>query len=97
MPPRERQTGENLSAADLSSGLKKVCSPLVVLTLPKKARIENYVWYSNSHTFCSWLAAAGASPREIMEASGRKTITTAARYSHQSPEHTMSLVERVME
>jgi site-specific recombinase XerD len=46
------------------------------------AKIGGYVWHSNRHTFCSWLAMVGASIKEIQEAAGHKTITMSARYSH---------------
>ena len=45
--------------------------------------------------FCSWLAMAGASIKEIQEAAGHKTITMSARYAHLSPEHRLSVVERI--
>jgi integrase len=61
----------------------------------EEANIDGYVWHSNRHTFCSWLAMAGASTREIMEAAGHKTITMSARYAHLSPQHTASVVERL--
>ena len=61
----------------------------------QEAGIEDYVWYSNRHTFCSWLAMAGASIKEIQEEAGHKTITMAARYSHLSPEHRQSVVDRI--
>lgn len=61
----------------------------------EEAKITGYVWHSNRHTFCSWLAMAGASIKEIQEAAGHKTITMAARYSHLSPAHTQSVVERI--
>jgi hypothetical protein len=38
---------------------------------------------------------AGASIKEIQEAAGHKTITMSARYSHLSPEHKQSVVERI--
>jgi integrase len=60
-----------------------------------EAKIAGYVWHSNRHTFCSWLAMAGASIKEIQEAAGHKTITMSARYSHLSPEHRQSVVERI--
>lgn len=60
-----------------------------------EAKITGYVWHSNRHTFCSWLAMAGASIKEILEATGHKTITMSARYSHLSPEHKQSVVERI--
>jgi integrase len=57
--------------------------------------ISEYVWHCNRHTFCSWLAMAGASIKEIQEAAGHKTITMSARYSHLSPAHRLSVVERI--
>jgi integrase len=61
----------------------------------EEAEIVGYVWHSNRHTFCSWLAMAGASIKEIQEAAGHKTITMSARYSHLSPAHKQSVVERI--
>jgi site-specific recombinase XerD len=61
----------------------------------KEAKISGYVWHSNRHTFCSWLAMAGASIKEIQEAAGHKTISVSARYSHLSPAHKQSVVERI--
>jgi integrase len=62
----------------------------------EEAKIEGYVWHGNRHTFCSWLSMAGASIREIQEAAGQKSITMAARYSHLSPQHKGSVVERIV-
>ena len=59
------------------------------------ASIEGYVWHSNRHTFCSWLAMAGATIKEIQELAGHKTITMSARYSHLSPEHRLSVIDRI--
>ena len=59
------------------------------------AGISGYVWHCNRHTFCSWLTMAGASIKEIQEAAGHKSITMSARYSHLSPEHKLSVVERI--
>lgn len=61
----------------------------------KEAKIDGYMWHSNRHSFCSWLAMAGASTREIEEAAGHRTITMSARYSHLSPAHRLSVVERI--
>jgi integrase len=61
----------------------------------KVAKIDGYTWHSNRHTFCSWLAMAGASTKEIQEAAGHKTISMSARYSHLSPAHRLSVVERI--
>jgi hypothetical protein len=38
----------------------------------------------------------GATIKEIQEAAGHKTITMAARYSHLSPAHTLTVVERIV-
>jgi site-specific recombinase XerD len=61
----------------------------------EEAKIEKYVWHSNRHTFCSWLSMAGASIKEIQELAGHKSIVMSARYSHLSPEHRLSVVERI--
>lgn len=61
----------------------------------EKAKITGLTWHGNRHTFCSWLAMAGASIKEIQEAAGHKTITMSARYAHLSPEHRLSVVERI--
>jgi integrase len=61
-----------------------------------EAKIEDYTWHNNRHTFCSWLAMAGVSTKEIQVLAGHKTITMAARYAHLSPEATASASERLV-
>lgn len=61
----------------------------------EEAEIPRITWHGLRHTFCSWLAMAGATTREIMEAAGHKTMSQAARYSHLSPQHTQSVVDRI--
>jgi integrase len=39
---------------------------------------------------------AGATIKEIQELAGHKTITMSARYAHLSPEHKLSVVERII-
>lgn len=60
-----------------------------------EAKITRYVWHSNRHTFCSWLAMAGASIKEIQELAGHKTITMSARYAHLSPDHKLAVIDRI--
>ena len=60
-----------------------------------EAGIQGYVWHSNRHTFCSWLAMAGATIKEIQELAGHKTISMSARYAHLSPDHKLSVIERI--
>lgn len=61
----------------------------------KDAKITGYLWHSNRHTFCSWLAMAGASTKDIQDAAGHKTITMAGRYAHLSPAHKRSVVDLI--
>jgi len=60
------------------------------------AKISEYTWHNNRHTFCSWLAMAGVSIQEIQELSGHKTITMEARYSHLAPDTVASASERIV-
>jgi integrase len=62
----------------------------------KEAEIPRITWHGLRHTFCSWLAMAGATTREVMEAAGHKTMSQAARYAHLSPQHTQSVVDRIV-
>ena len=62
----------------------------------REAKITDYTWHNNRHTFCSWLAMAGVSTKEIQVLAGHKTITMAARYAHLSPEATASASERLV-
>jgi integrase len=59
------------------------------------AGIADYTWHSNRHTFCSWLAQAGVSIKEIQELAGHKTISMSARYAHLAPAHKLAAVERI--
>src|SRR5665213_340972 len=61
----------------------------------EEAKITGYVWHCNRHTFCSWLAMAGATIKEIQELAGHKTITMSARYAHFSPDHKLSVIDRI--
>ncbi len=60
------------------------------------AGITGYTWHSNRHTFCSWLAIAGVSIKEIQVLAGHKSITMSARYAHLSPDVTVAASERIV-
>jgi integrase len=60
-----------------------------------EAKITGYLWHGNRHTFCSWLAMAGATIKEIQELAGHRTITISARYAHLSPDHKLSVLDRI--
>jgi integrase len=62
----------------------------------KEAQIPQITWHGLRHTFCSWLVMAGATTREIMETAGHKTMSQAARYAPLSPQHTQSVVHRIV-
>jgi site-specific recombinase XerD len=48
----------------------------------EKAKIENYRWHDNRHTFCSRLAMLGENLKVIQQLAGLKTIQMSARYAH---------------
>lgn len=50
----------------------------------------------NRHTFCSWLAIAGRSIKDIQVLAGHKTIAMSARYAHLSPESATSASESIV-
>jgi integrase len=62
----------------------------------KAAKVNNYTWPCNRHTFCSWLAMAGASMKEIQELAGHKTISMTASYMHPAPQVTVAASERMV-
>lgn len=59
------------------------------------AKIEKVRWHDLRHTFCSRLAMAGVDIRTIAALAGHKTLAMAMRYSHLSPEHNLSAIERL--
>jgi integrase len=59
------------------------------------AGITDYTWHNNRHTFCSWLAMAGVSIKEIQILAGHKSITMSARYAHLGPDVTALASERL--
>jgi integrase len=61
----------------------------------KAAAITGYTWHCNRHTACSWLSMASGTMKDIQEMGGFKTIVMAARYAHLSPDHKLSIVERI--
>ena len=58
--------------------------------------IENYTWHNNRHTFCSWLAMAGTPRKTIQELAGHRALSMTARYSHRSPDHKSSEIEKLV-
>lgn len=61
-----------------------------------EARLENFVFHSLRHDFCSQMAMAGLGLHEIASLAGHKGLATTKRYIHLSTQHKQRLVEDVM-
>lgn len=53
----------------------------------QRCGIEDFRFHDLRHTFGSYMAMSGATPRDIAEALNQKTLEMAQRYSHLSPSH----------
>jgi site-specific recombinase XerD len=51
----------------------------------EEAKIENYRWHDNRHTFCSRLVQAGVHLKVVQEAAGHASIASTMRYAHFAP------------
>jgi site-specific recombinase XerD len=51
----------------------------------KKAKIENYRWHDNRHSFCSRLVQAGVHLTVVKEAAGHASVASTMRYAHLAP------------
>ena len=50
-----------------------------------EAKIQNYRWHDNRHTFCSRLVQAGVHLKVVQEAAGHASIASTMRYAHFAP------------
>jgi site-specific recombinase XerD len=50
-----------------------------------EAKIKNYSWHDNRHTFCSRLVQAGVHLKVVQEAAGHSSIASTMRYAHFVP------------
>jgi integrase len=62
----------------------------------EKAGIENFRFHDLRHSCASYLALSGATPLEIADVLGHKTLQMVKRYSHLSTDHKQTLVNRVL-
>lgn len=60
------------------------------------AKITEYSWHSNRHTFCSRMAMAGAPLFTIAEIAGHRDIKVTKRYTHLSHDHNLQAVEMLV-
>jgi integrase len=61
-----------------------------------KAKVLDYTWHCNRHTFASRLVMAGVDLRTVAELLGHRTLQMVMRYSHLGPEHQTSAVDRLV-
>ena len=51
-------------------------------TALEEAKIHEYTWHCNRHTFASRLVMAGVDPRTVAELLGHRTLQMITRYAH---------------
>jgi integrase len=60
-----------------------------------EAKVENFTWHANRHTFASRLAMAGVPIATIAQLLGHGTIQMTMRYAHLSPDANLDAVDRI--
>lgn len=65
-------------------------------TALEEAKIADYTWHCNRHTFASRLVMAGVDLRTVAELLGHRTLQMVMRYSHLAPEHQASAVDKLV-
>ena len=63
----------------------------------ERAEIEDFHFHDLRHSAASYLAMNGATPSEIAEILGHKTLDMVKRYAHLSEAHTAGVVARMNE
>jgi len=81
--------GQNGSA---SAGIRAAWDKAV-----ERAEIENFRFHDLRHTAASYLAMSGATPAEIAEVLGHRTLAMVQRYAHLSADHVAGVVARMNE
>jgi integrase len=61
----------------------------------ERARINDYTWHCNRHTFASRLVMAGVDLHTVGELLGHRTAQMTKRYAHLSVNHKQAAVERI--
>jgi integrase len=60
------------------------------------AKIKDYSWHCNRHTFASRLVMAGVDLRTVAELMGHSSIQMTMRYAHLAPQHNRAAVDRLV-
>ena len=61
-----------------------------------EAKIKDYSWHCNRHTFASRLVMAGVDLRTVAELMGHSSIQMTMRYAHLAPQHNRASVDRLV-
>jgi integrase len=61
----------------------------------EQAKLKDFRFHDLRHTAASYLAMSGATPAEIAEVLGHRTLAMVRRYAHLSAEHVVGVVERM--
>ena len=72
-----------------------ICIRTAWNTTLKRAEIENFRFHDLRHCTGSYLAMNGASPIEIADVLGHKTLEMVKRYSHISQDHRAAVLEKM--
>jgi integrase len=63
----------------------------------EQAGLEDFRFHDLRHTAASYLAMSGATPAEIAEVLGHRTLAMVRRYAHLSADHVAGVVARMNE
>lgn len=63
----------------------------------KKSGIKNFRFHDMRHSAASYLAMSGATPLEITEVLGHRTLQMVKRYAHISEQHSAKVIEKMNE
>ena len=61
-----------------------------------EAKVADYSWHCNRHTFASRLVMAGVDLRTVAELMGHSSIQMTMRYAHLAPLHNRAAVDRLV-
>jgi integrase len=61
-----------------------------------EAKVADYSWHCNRHTFASRLVMAGVDLRTVAELMGQSSIQMTMLYAHLAPQHNRAAVDRLV-
>jgi len=64
-------------------------------TVIRATDVRDFHWHDLRHTFASRLVISGADIRTLLELLGDRTVSMAMRYSHRTPGHLKTAVDRM--